>query len=152
NQVRMALRQENGRYRWGAAMALIPPKVGGAAYPAGMARLSAAEIWVTSSRGNSVQLFNLPTGKAVQSVAVGVAPYMVVCPRTDRAYVSNWGGDLPQRGEPHAFSSGTPVPIDPKTGVANQGTVSVLAPEEGKWKQLKTIRVGLHPCGMIAGP
>ena len=45
-----------------------------------------------------------------------------------------------------------PSRIDPKTGIANHGTVSVLAPVDGKWQQVKTIRVGLHPSGMVASP
>ncbi len=150
NQVRVAVRQKDGSYQWGEGITLIPPKVGGAPFPAGMARMSADELWVASSRGNSVQLLNLTTGQVEQAVAAGVAPYAVVCPRPDRVYVSNWGGDPPKDGDPQALSSGTPVRIDPKIGVANQGTVSVLAPVPGKWKQLKTIRVGLHPSGMLA--
>jgi YVTN family beta-propeller protein len=148
--VRMARRQQDGSYRWGDSIALLPPRVGGSAYGAGLARLSAEELWVAASRGNSVQLLNLTAGQAEQAVAVGVAPYAVVCPRPDRVYVSNWGGDPPPEGDPQALSSGTPVRIDPKTGVANQGTVSVLAPVPGKWKLVKTIPVGLHPSGMIA--
>jgi YVTN family beta-propeller protein len=152
NQVRLALRQEDGRYRWGAGVEVASPKVGGLAYPAGMALLSNSRMWVASSRGNSVQLLNLMTGKVEQTVAVGVAPYMVVCPTADRAYVSNWGGDAPRPGNPQELSSGTPVRIDPKSGVANQGTISILTPLSGQWKQHKTVRVGLHPCGMIADP
>src|SRR5262249_50164771 len=122
--VRMALRRPDGNYQWGDSIALLPPRVGGSAYGAGPARLSAEELGVAASRGNSVQLLTLTTGQAEQAVAAGVAPYAVVCPRPDRAYVSNWGGDPPPEGDPQALSSGTPVRIDPKTGVANQGTVS----------------------------
>src|SRR5207249_888604 len=91
------------------------------------------------------------TGQAEQTVAVDVAPYMVVAARNERVYVSNWGGDLPKDGEPHALSSGTPVRIDSKSGIADQGSVSVLAAEPGKWRQVKTIPVGLHPSGMTLG-
>jgi YVTN family beta-propeller protein len=77
-----------------------------------------------------------------------VAPYAVVVARSDRVYVSNWGGDRPAEGDPQALSSGTPVGIDPKTGVADRGSVSVLAPAPGKWRQVKTIPVGLQPSGM----
>src|SRR5262249_15352770 len=62
--------------------------------------------------------------------------------------VSNWGGDPPGKDDPQAPSSKTPVKIDPKTGVANHGSVSVLGLVEGQWQQLKTIAVGLHPSGM----
>jgi YVTN family beta-propeller protein len=70
----------------------------------------------------------------------------------DRLYVTNWGGDPPAAGESQALSSGTPARTDPKTGIANSGTVSVLERKEGQWRQVKTIPVGLHPSGMILGP
>src|SRR5262249_18084087 len=152
NQVGTARRQADGSYQWGDRFELIRPKVGGAALPTGMARASKDELWVASSRGNSVQLINLANGQAEQIVPVGVAPFMIRCPRPDRCYVSNWGGHPPKEGDPQALSSGTPVRIDPKTGVANQGTVSVLGPVPGKWKELKTITVGLHPSGMALSP
>jgi YVTN family beta-propeller protein len=148
NQVRVARRQPNGSYAWGEGITLIPPKVGGAAFPTWIARQSAEELWVCSSRGNTVQLLNLRSGAAEQAVAVGVAPYMAVAAPNQRVYVSNWGGDRPREGDPQALSSGTPVRIDGKTGIADHGSLSVLAAGPGKWRQVKTIRVGLHPSGM----
>ena len=61
---------------------------------------------------------NLASGQAEQVVSVGVAPYAICCPRPDRCYVTNWGGDLPREGDPQALTSGTPVRIDPRTGRA----------------------------------
>jgi YVTN family beta-propeller protein len=126
----------------------MPPPVGGAADPTGIARQLAEQLWVCSSRGNTVYLLNRKTGATEQLVPVGVAPYAVVVASRERVYVSNWGGDHPEKGQPQALSSGTPVRIDPKTGVANRGSVSVLAPTAGKWRLVRTIPVGLHPCGM----
>ena len=40
------------------------------------------ELWVASTRGNSVQRLNLRTGKAELTVPVGVAPFMVPLPVT----------------------------------------------------------------------
>ena len=148
DQVRLARRQNDGDYAWGEGVALIPPKVGGFPFPTGIARQSAEELWVCSSRGNAVQLLNLKTGEAEQTVAVGVAPYTAVVAPNERVYVSNWGGDRPKDGDPQALSSGTPVHIDPKTGVADHGSVSVLAAAPGKWRQVATVPVGLHPSGM----
>ncbi len=152
DHVRVARRRPSGRYEWDDPIALLRPKVGGFAYPAGLARLSADASWVASSRGNSVQLVNRRSGQAEQRVAVGVAPYAICCPRPNRCYVSNWGGDPPAEGEPQALSSKTPVAVDPRTGIASQGSVSVLAPEPGRWRQVKTVRVGLHPCGLAMSP
>src|SRR5262249_50045174 len=138
NLLRVAERQKDGSYKWGTPVAMIPPKVGGDVFPGGVAGVSEDEVWVCSSRGNSVQLVSLATGQAEQAVSVGVAPYTAVCPKADRCYVTNWGGDPPKEGDPQALSSDTPVRIGPKTGIANHGSVSVLAPVPGRWKQTKT--------------
>jgi YVTN family beta-propeller protein len=152
DHVWVAHRQPGGGYRWGERLGLAGPKVGGMAMPAGLARHAGGKLWVASSRGNSVQLLDPATRRAELVVPVGVAPFQVRCPRPDRCYVSNWGGDPPGPDAPQALSSGTPVSINPRTGVANRGTVSVLGPVAGKWQQLKTLRVGLHPSGMALSP
>ncbi len=38
--------------------------------------------------------------------------------------------------------------IDPRTGVANHGTLSILVQKDDRWQQSRTIQVGLHPSGM----
>jgi YVTN family beta-propeller protein len=152
NQVHLARRQKDGRFAWQPGIKLNKPAVGGVAYPTGLCRQPPADLWVASSRGNRVQRIQLATAAVVQEVPVGVAPYMVCCPRPDRCYVSNWGGDPPRPCDPQAPSSATPVRIDPRTGVADHGTVSVLERVSGKWQPRKTIRVGLHPSGLTAGP
>jgi YVTN family beta-propeller protein len=151
-QVRVAQRQGDGAYQWVAAIDVPLPQVGGLPHPAGMALQSHDQAWVTATRGNCVHLVNLRTGRLEQSVAVGVAPYTACCPRPDRCYVSNWGGDPPGAGDPQGVSSKTPVRIDPRTRVANHGTVSVLGPVGGRWQQLKSLRVGLHPSGLALSP
>jgi YVTN family beta-propeller protein len=150
-RLQVALRERDGRYRWAAPIELKTPAVGGVPGPAGVALLSRDEAWVTSTRGNSVQLLNVAIGRVDQTLPVGVAPYMIVVARPDRCYVSNWGGDPPTTKQSQALSSGTPVRTDPKTGIAAGGTISVLTQEQGRWRQEKTIAVGLHPSGMILG-
>lgn len=150
DQVHIAEKQRDGAYKWGKPIELTKPNVDGAAHPAGMALRNDKELWVTSTRGNNVQQIDLANGKVKQIVPVGVAPFAIVFPRSDRAYVSNWGGDHPKQGDPQALSSATPVKIDPRTRLANHGSVSVLALVDGQWTQVKTIPTGLHPCGMIA--
>ena len=157
--VRTARRKEDGTYAWVDETDLTAPAVGGRANPAGLefARdggrggVASPLLWTASTRGNNVQLLDLASHKVEQTVAVGVAPYMVRA-AGDRLYVSNWGGDPPAAGDPQAKSSGTPVHIDPTTGVADRGSVSVLGGEDGQWKQIKTITVGLRPCGMAVSP
>jgi YVTN family beta-propeller protein len=152
SQIRVAARRPDGEWRWQAPINLIPPRVGGFVHPAGMTPLSADEVFVAATRSNSVQLVNLATGLTEQTIQVGVAPYTICKGPKDRYYVSNWGGDPPAAGDPQAKTSDTPIRIDPGTGIANHGSVSVIAPFPGKWKQIKTIQVGLHPCGMVTCP
>jgi YVTN family beta-propeller protein len=150
NDVRVARRQKDGRYEWLPPITLVKPTLGGAAYPTGLSGLTGEGLWVASCRGNSVQRINLATDEVEQIVPVGVAPYALCCPRPDRCYVSNWGGDPPREGEPQAKSAGTPVRVDRRTRVADHGTVSVLERVHGTWRQRRTIAVGLHPSGMVA--
>jgi len=148
NEVLLAERQSDGSYQWGKSLDLPRPQVGGAAYPTGIASGADEGLWVTSSRGNALVRLNRASGKMEQEVPVGVAPFTVVCPTLDRCYVSNWGGDLPGPGDVQGKTSDSPVKLDPRTRVANQGTLSVVALADGRWKQVKTITVGLHPSGM----
>ena len=133
NHLRIAAKGADGSWQWVEAIELQKPKDGKASHPAGIARQSKDQVWVTTTRGNSVQLVNLSKCQVEQTVPVGVAPYMVCCPKPDRVYVTNWGGDLPAKGDPAAKSSGTDVRVDPKTGIANHGSVSVLEPAPGQW-------------------
>jgi YVTN family beta-propeller protein len=148
DHVHVAQRQPDGRFQWDKSLELAKPQVGGAAHPAGIAVDARGHLWVTSTRGNSVQRLDPGTGQVQEVVPVGVAPYMIGFLGADRGYVSNWGGNPPGKDDPQALSSGTPVRVDPGTRVAHQGTVSVLASTDGSWRQRKTIEVGLHPCGL----
>jgi YVTN family beta-propeller protein len=147
-----ARRRPNGIYEWSSGIQLSPPAVGGPANPAGIARQSDHQLWVTATRCNCVQLLDVSTRQVQQVVPVGVAPYMVCVAAADRCYVSNWGGEPPAPQQPQALSSGTPVRIDAHTGIASSGTVSVIAPVGGKWQTVRSIPVGLHPAGMTLSP
>jgi YVTN family beta-propeller protein len=149
DDVRVAVRKADGSFEWGNSIALAAPAVGGAPHPAGLALRNDNELWVASTRGNSVQIIDLDAAKVIQTVPVGVAPFTIVFAGKDRAYVSNWGGDPPATDDPQALSSKTPAKVDPRTRVGNHGSVSVLGLENGKWKQIKTIETGLHPSGMV---
>ena len=146
NAVRVARRDPNGSYSWDGAYILKAPAVGGAAYPTGMAFQGDAHVWVCASRGNELQLLSIAGVQA--RVPVGVAPYMPLVVG-EKVFVSNWGGDHPGRTTPPQ-DLGTPVKTDPRTSVANHGSVSVVAKVGNAWKQTKSIAVGGHPSGMTA--
>lgn len=147
--LRIASRRPGGAFEWEKVIQVRPPKEG-AAYPTGLARHGPEHCWVCCSRNNSVQLLNLREGTVEAEVSVGVAPFAVAAlSGEDTIYVSNWGGDPPRPADPRADSSGTPIRIDPRTGVANHGSVSVVQRVGRTWKQTSTIEVGLHPCALV---
>ncbi|NWG12256.1 MAG: hypothetical protein HXY20_01840 [Acidobacteria bacterium] len=114
--------------------------------PGGMALDSERqELWVTLSRNNTVAVVDLKSGRLTQ-IPVGMVPYTVLLGRDNKAYVTNWGGRKPEPGEPSANSSGTRVLVNPKTGIAGSGTVSVV--DMLARKEVRQIEVGLHPSGM----
>lgn len=151
SKIRVAKRQTDGRYNWAEPIALKKPNRG-EAYPTGLISLSDSVIVVTSNRGNKLQFININTGWIVDEVAVGVAPFSIVQTGPDRLFVTNWGGDKPETGDPRASSSGTAVSIDPRTSIANRGSVSVVGRVGQRWQPLKSIEVGLHPSGMALSP
>lgn len=102
-------------------------------------------LYVCLSRSNALGIVNVASGELRAEIPVGVAPYAVAL-AGGKAYVSNWGGRHPSPDEPTAESSGTPTLVDPVTGVAASGTVSVVDLAQGK--EITSIAVGLHPCGL----
>ena len=141
-----------GMYQWSKAIALPNAAVGGAPHPAGLCLTPDHQLWVTATRSNGVHRVDLEKGVVDAKVATGIAPFTICAPRPDKLYVSNWGGDAPSDNEPQADSSKSMVRIDPRTSVANSGTVSVLSSQGSTWKCVKSITVGLHPSGMVASP
>jgi YVTN family beta-propeller protein len=102
--------------------------------------------FVCLSRNNSVALVDLEAGKVVREIAVGIAPFAVILNREEsKAYVSNWGGRRPAKGERTALSSGTPTLVDER-GVASSGTVACI--DLGKEKVVAETAVGLQPAGL----
>ncbi|MCY3021222.1 MAG: hypothetical protein NTW87_19585 [Planctomycetota bacterium] len=63
----------------------------------------------------------------------------------DHLFVTSTRGNNVQRVN---LQTGAVDEVIETTTIANDGTVSVVEPVDGKWKQTQTIRVGLHPSGM----
>ena len=145
-----AVKQPGGGFKWGRSMVVPNASVGDAPHPAGLSLNPAGELWVTATRGNCVHKVDVAKGTVDATVATGIAPFAICAPLPGKMYVSNWGGDAPKAGDFQAESSKTMVRIDPRTSVANDGTVSVLSPQAGSWVRVKSIAVGLHPSGMAA--
>jgi DNA-binding beta-propeller fold protein YncE len=103
---------------------------------------------VCLSRNNTLAVVDLATGQ-YDEIAVGVAPYAVVLGPDRKAYVSNWGGRRPRKGERSAPSSGTETLVDER-GIASSGTVSVV--DLALRRERKQVETGLHPSGLALSP
>ena len=146
-RIQIACLEDNNILRWREAISLPEPSMGGNPVPGGVALNDAEDkIFVTLSRSNSLAVIRLSDG-TVSEIKTGMAPYDILLKSDSKAYVSNWGGRQPEAGESTYNSSGSQVLVDPITGIANNGSVSVIDLDNNM--QEKSIEVGLHPSGMI---
>jgi YVTN family beta-propeller protein len=140
----------NNVMHWIDPVILPRPSIGGFPVPGGVTVNDEGDkIYVTLSRNNSLAIFN-SKDNSVLEIPVGMVPYTVLLVSQTKAYVSNWGGRRPEEGESAYNSSGSQVLVDPKTGIANSGTISVV--DLIKNVESNTIEVGLHPCAMVLSP
>jgi YVTN family beta-propeller protein len=150
DRIRIAEFDNNNIMQWKDPVILPGPSIGGSPAPGGIILNDKGDkIYVTLSRNNSLGVIDL-SDNSIFEIPVGVAPYSVICYSQTKAYVSNRGGRQPVEGESTYNSSGSQVLVDPKTGIANNGAVSVVD-LTGK-VQIKTIEVGLHPGEMVLSP
>jgi YVTN family beta-propeller protein len=107
-------------------------------------------LYVVLNLSNRLAEIDPANGKLLRSWPVGVAPYGVVLVG-DKAYVSNWGGRVPNEGNlTGPAGQGTRVRVDPLRHIANEGSVSVIR-LTGE-KPVSQILVGLHACAIAAAP
>ncbi len=136
--------------QWTDPIKLPAPAIGGLPVPGGLCMNDSGErIFVTLSRNNSLAVIDL-SKKSITEIPVGIAPFGVLQLSPEKAYVTNWGGRLPKEGEPVYNTSGSSVLVDPKTGVASNGTVSVI--DLTRNIESKNIETGLHPGSMVLSP
>ncbi len=100
---------------------------------------------------NRVAVIDIQTGKTRGFVDTGIAPFGAVVNRAGTvAYVSNWGGRKPVKGERTAMA-GTKADADAvlvnEIGVTASGTVTRI--DLTAMKATKTIAAGLHPNGLV---
>jgi YVTN family beta-propeller protein len=137
--------------RWEKRIVLPAPVIGGAPDPCGLALADTEDkIYVTLSRSNSLAVVNLKDTTNIVQIPVGIAPYDIVLASAHKAYVTNLGGRRPNEGETTYNTSGSQVLVDPVTGIANHGSVSVIDLDRNV--QEKSIDVGLLPTGMVLNP
>ena len=103
--------------------------------------------YVALNAANTLGVIDLAASpaKLIAQIPVGNAPNSVVI-HGKYAYVSNEGGRPATSEDFTNDSDGTPIVVDRKDAFAITGTVSVVDLAAGK--EVKTIKVGLHPAGM----
>jgi YVTN family beta-propeller protein len=119
--------------------------------PAGLA-LSAdgRRLYVCANLSNRLLELDPETGVVFRAFATGVAPYDVVL-AGGKAYVSNWGGRRPGPGDATGPAGrGTEVRVDAATGIASEGSVSVIDLASGT--PAPDIPVHLHASALALSP
>ncbi len=139
----------------GQSLELPPPPADGRPYftakainPGGIALSEDGKrAYVVLNAANSLGVVDLtgPKARLIAQIPVGNAPNSVVLAGR-YAYVSNEGGRPATRSDFTNLSDGTPMVVDHKDAFTTTGTVSVV--DLGAGKEVKAIKVGLHPAGM----
>lgn len=108
-----------------------------------------SRLYVALNMTHEVAVVDTATRAIVRRVPVGIYPYTTVMSADgSKVYVSNWGGKV--SGTNDVTDGMFPVVVDQRTGIPVSGTVSVL--DTASNTVVKTIDVGLHPCGMALSP
>ena len=85
------------------------------------------QLYVTLSRYNLLAIIDVPGGR-VRTIPVGMAPYNVILGEKQQKPMSPIGAVvfLKKKTKKTANSSGSQVLVDPKTGIANTGSISIV--------------------------
>ncbi|HEX4071226.1 MAG TPA: alkaline phosphatase family protein, partial [Planctomycetaceae bacterium] len=119
--------------------------------PAGLAFSADGKLlYAAINLTNRLAEIDLAKNRIVREIPVGNAPYDVALVGR-RAFVSNFGGRIPAKGDVTGPAGrGIPVKVDPTRNIASEGTVSVVDLDGGK--VTSEILVGLHPSSLAATP
>jgi YVTN family beta-propeller protein len=119
--------------------------------PAGLAiSRDGRRLYAALNLSNRLAEIDTASGKMLRSWPVGVAPYDVVL-AGNKAYVSNWGGRLPDEDSlTGPAGQGTRVRVDAVRYIASEGSVSVV--RLNRQAPVSEIMVGLHSSGMARSP
>ncbi|WP_165219698.1 bifunctional YncE family protein/alkaline phosphatase family protein [Aquisphaera insulae] len=109
-----------------------------------------ARLYVCGNLSNKLLELNTADGKVVRTWDVGVAPYDVILAK-GKAFVSNWGGRRPEKGDlTGPAGRGSVVRVDPVRYIASEGSVSVI--DLAGNRVSKELITGLHASGLAATP
>jgi len=99
---------------------------------------------------NNIAFVDLSKGKLLTTIPVGVCPYAVVISKDKRlAFVSNFGGPHPEKGDITESSAGSAVAVDDRS-VALRGSVTVI--DIKSRKKIAEIATRIQPESMVLSP
>lgn len=99
---------------------------------------------------NRIAVVDLKKGKLLSTIPVGVCPYAVVTSKDKKlAFVSNFGGPHPEKGDKTETSAGTAVAVDDRS-VALRGSVTVIDIQSRK--KIADIATRIQPESMVFSP
>ena len=99
---------------------------------------------------NEVAVVDVLKGELVSKIPVGVCPYAVTISKDKKvAFVSNFGGPHPEKGDRTEKSAGTDVAVDDRS-VALRGSVTVI--DIKSRKAIAEIATRIHPESMTLSP
>lgn len=150
NSLRSACRDAAGTMEWRDAVVLPGTSGKNPSAPGGLCLDEERNrVYVALSRNNTIGIVNLETKSLDAEIPVGIAPYTAL-QSDNKLYVSNWGGRRPAEGDKTGPTAGSQAVVDPETGIASTGTVSVIDLASGT--VTTEIEMGLHPSGMALSP
>jgi DNA-binding beta-propeller fold protein YncE len=106
-------------------------------------------LYVCGNLSNRLLELELPSGRALRTFEVGIAPYDVVLVG-GKAFVSNWGGRRPGAGDlTGPAGQGMLVRVDPLRHIASEGSVTAIDLAAGTQSEILT---HLHASALALSP
>ena len=137
-------RQANGAFAADSALSIPGSE------PSGLSvHPSTGRVFVALNAAHEVAVMDPAAKNIIKQIPVGAYPYTTLVSLDGKSvYVTNWGGRKPLAGD--ATDGVAPVVVNPATGIANNGSVSVI--DAATLTVRKEIQVGLHPSAMALSP
>ncbi len=109
-------------------------------------------LYVACNLGNKLAEIDTVSGLVTRSWDAGVAPFDVVLAGT-KAYVSNWGGRRPGKGDlTGPAGRGTTVRVDAVRSIASEGSVTIIELKPGGALIGRELPVELHASALAVSP
>ena len=107
-------------------------------------------LYVALGIRDAIAVVDTSSEKVIATVPVGVAPYRITLSANgDTLFVANRGGRAARPNEPQDFSAGAEIRIDPATGAALRGSISII---DTKTYATNEFEEGRQPSGLTVSP